>query len=477
MSLPMAIAFGVISGLGPMAGLYASIIGGLVAAVLGGSEYQISGPTPPTALAIASVVAYNPSSAALVILIAGTILVAAGMMKAGRIIKYLPYPLTMGFLTGISLLILKEEGIKALNADPRFAALMMLSLGIAYLIRTIGLKNYAILMSLLVSSAIGLLGGAETIGGISAALPSISIPDLSDFGFAFIQGLTLALIVAMDSLLTCTITDTLTKTEHDSDKELIGQGLGNIVSSLAGGLPVSGSDVPTLANVQAGASSRWSAIFSKIFLLAGVLLFSPILSMIPEAVLSGLLMYIALSIVEWEYIFSLFKIPRTDAIVFMTVLILTVVAGLIPAVISGVLVASLLFLKKISEDPLSEELVSAHFPDRDIKKYDKAIRVYTFNGPLFFGTARVVAGLVKNTDAKAVVLKMYPVTAIDETGAVALKDTIKDMRDAGIRIYLSGVRGNVRQTLDRYGIVEMVGEENIIFNPRKAIEKAISDIE
>lgn len=480
LSLPMAIAFGVASGLGPSAGLYAAIIGGFMASLFGGNIYQVSGPTPPTAIAIAVLSSVSPHYAYAVIFTAGFILVLFGAFGIGELIRFTPYPLIMGFLTGISLLIFKEVALEAIKMPAYESLLIIATTVLVFVLRAISKRMPSLLISLIIISFIvwAFAIPAKTIGAVNFSIGMPSIPvSIAEIPHIIAPAFSLAMIISMDSLLTTVIVDRIKGTKSPANRELIGQGIGNIFSPMFGGIASSGSDVPTLANIKAGSTSRISSTLSRVFLLLLVLFFEPLLSYIAMPALSGLLLYIAIEIIDYKYIMRWKKIPREDLIVFITVALLTTIVNLITAVGIGIVLSAFLFLKKIAQEPIERVLVSDHFPEskkQEIRQYENDIAVYQINAPLFFGSSRMLSQSAKSIKGvKIVVLKMYPVTSMDESGAVSLKDAIEEIQKKGIRVVLAGTRKGIMPMLESYGIVEMVGKENIIFNPRKAMERAI----
>lgn len=479
-SLPMALAFGMASGLGAEAGLYAAIVGGFMAALFGGNIYQVSGPTPPTAIAIATLAAVSPHYAYASIFLAGIILIVFGLFKIGELIRFTPYPLIMGFLTGISLLIFKEVIMEAVHLPAYESLLIIATTLLVFALKAVDRRIPALIISLIVMSFIVWAAGldVETIGQVSLALKMPVVPiSLAELQNVLPSAFLLAVIISMDSLLTTVIVDRIKGTKSPANRELIGQGIGNIFSPMFGGIASSGSDIPTLANIKAGSVSRLSSALSRIFLLLLVVFFSPWLSYIAKPALSGLLVYIGIEIIDYKYISGWKKIPVEDLLVFITVAILTVTVSLITAVGIGFVLASFLFLKKIAEKPVERVLLSDHFPEskkQEMRQYENDIAVYQINAPLFFGSSRILSSSAKDVKGvKVVVIKMYPVTSMDESGAVALREAIQEIMKKNIKVVLTGVRKDIMGMIEDYGIAEMVGRENIIFNPRKAMERAV----
>ncbi|MEO8656689.1 MAG: SulP family inorganic anion transporter, partial [Ramlibacter sp.] len=385
-ALPLALAFGVQSGLGAAAGLYGAIALGVLAAALGGTRTQASGPTGPMTVVSASMVAVaieqtgSLQSAMGVILLAflagGVFQIILGLLGVGRYVKYFPYPVISGFMSGVGLIIVALQiwpflgspspkstlavftGIAEPLANLNVSAVLLglLTVAIYYLFPKITRKVPSVLVALLVGTGVAVMANLAlpTIGDIPSGIPSLQIGELlrvapEHYTLILGFGLTLALLGSIDSLLTSVIADNITKTRHDSRRELIGQGIGNAVAALFGGLPGAGATKGTVVNINAGGTTRLSGVVHGLFLLAVLLGLGQFASAIPLSVLAGLLIPVGLAIIDYKGLKHLRHVPRADAAVLVLVLLMTVFGNLIHAVGLGVVLACVLFMKKTGD--------------------------------------------------------------------------------------------------------------------------------
>src|ERR1700730_16373026 len=379
-ALPLALAFGVASGLGPVAGLYGAIATGIVAAVFGSTPVQISGPPGPMTRVVAGSVATNtlPSGAVnlpgvvTIIVLAGLLQIALGLFRIGAYIRYVPYPVISGFMTGIGVIIILQQLFPMLGAEPpssepltilrqlhllggniRLGAVALSALTVAtvFILPRFTKAVPASLVALveLTAGAVCLALEVAVIGEIPSGLPSLVMPSL-DFQRApllMAAAIQLAFLGAIDSLLTAIVADNLTRTQHDSNRELVGQGLGNIAAGLIGGIAGAGATMRTVVNIEAGGRSRLSGVIHGLFLAAVLLGLSGLVQHVPHAVLAGLLVAVGIGIIDHGGISHRLKVPRSDAFLMLFVLVLTVFTNLIIAVAAGLIVASFVFMKKV----------------------------------------------------------------------------------------------------------------------------------
>lgn len=484
--LPLCLAFGVASGLGAAAGLYGAIACGIIAALFGGTRGQCSGPTGPMTVVAASVYTSSPHHPELVfasVLAAGIIQMAMGFGKTGKLIGYMPYPVISGFMSGIGAIIICIQigplfgiaatgnpigAIESLAKIPdqfnqNALVIGLLTLTLIYLLPIVSKRLPATLIAVVLATWLSTIFNMELprIGSIPSTIPTPSLPGirLDDLSIVLQSGLTLAMLGAIDSLLTSLVLDKVTGKRHDSNQELIGQGLGNMMASLIGGLPGAGATMRSMVNVNAGGTTALSGAFHGFLLLAVLLFFGQIAGSIPLSSLAAILITVGLSIMDWRVISSLHKTPRSDAAVMLIVLGLTIFVDLIVAVLVGVALASMLFAKQLADTPTLaideldtlEELreLTEHIPESARKN------TYSFviNGPLFFGEARNLADTIDRlSGAKYVILRFVNVPLIDQTGAFALENAIQKWESRGITILFVNMQPHIRKTLEDTGV-------------------------
>jgi SulP family sulfate permease len=478
-ALPLSLAFGALSGLGPEAGLYGAIAAGILAALFGGTPVLVTGPTNPMTLVAATVIAANtlPTGKAnlaivvTVFLLAGALQVLFGVMRLGGFVRYVPYPVISGFMSGIGVIVILQQlspivGVEAPSSD---AAMILASLPglpgrIVWPVATLGMITLAIIQILprftrkVPAALVALIGvtaasvafavDAPRIGAIPAGLPAFVMPELRlDQGALLISAaVQLAFLGAIDSLLGALLADSLTKTHHDSNRELIGQGIGNMGAALVGGLPGAGANIRTIVNIEAGGRTRFSGVIHGLFLLVVLLGLSGLVQYIPNAVLSGILIGAGLGCIDVRGLSHILKVPRSDAAVMLVVLVLTVFSGLIIAVAVGFVIASFIFMKNVADtseretaiSPLSDEPWADEI---DIPAaYRERLLVKHVEGPLFFGFARGFLGIAAGAaGGRLLVLRMDRVSLMDQSGAYALQDALVDLKAAGVRILVVGL--------------------------------------
>lgn len=484
-ALPLCLAFGVASGLGAVAGLYGAIACGIFAALFGGTAGQCSGPTGPMTVVAAAVFATASGRADLVFasaIVGGLIQMAMGYVKAGQLIGYIPYPVISGFMTGIGAIIICVEiaplfgmptsgsvvnALTSLTSLPtawnRDAVLISAAtLALIYLLPFVSKKIPASLVALVAVTLVTHVFQLEIpkIGSIPGGFPQPKLPNVTfaDFHLVLQNGLTLAFLGAIDSLLTSIVLDKVTGRRHDSDRELIGQGIGNIMSGVIGGLPGAGATMRSMVNVKSGGTTALSGILHGFFLLLVLICFSRIAAEIPLCALASILTTVGLSIMDWRVLRSLSKTPRADVAVMFIVLSLTIFVDLIVAVLVGVAVASVLFVKQLADANVSsfgdletlEELkeVTEHIPE----SVRRSTYSYVLNGPLFFGEAKNFTDAIeKISGARYVILSFLNVPLVDQTGAFALETAIEKWQAKGIKVLFVGISPHIRETLNKMG--------------------------
>ncbi len=514
-ALPLALAFGVASGLGPVAGLYGAIATGIVAAAFGGTPAQITGPTGPMTLVMAAIVATNtlPSGAVnlpvvvATIVLAGLLQIALGLLRIGAYIRYVPYPVISGFMSGIGVIIILQQLFPMVGAVPPSSeplsilgqlhllggnikwsavALSGLTLATVFILPRITKAVPASLVALAALTALAVLLELEgsVIGKIPSGLPRLVMPSLEfqQLPLLMAAAIQLAFLGAIDSLLTSLVADNRTHTQHDSNRELVGQGLGNIAAGLIGGIPGAGATMRTVVNVEAGGRSRLSGVIHGLFLAAVLLGLSGLVQHIPHAVLAGLLVAVGIGIIDYRGISHLLKVPRCDAFLMLFVLVLTVFTNLIVAVVAGLILASFVFMKKISDITEGQTTLTpvADEPWADELTIPETIRNKLFikhvNGPLFFGFASQFLDIARKAAAQSrvLVLRMDRISYMDQTGVYALKDALAIMNRAGVRVLVVGISTAQFDLLAKLQVIPAVVPESDIFSDFDALKNALA---
>jgi SulP family sulfate permease len=499
--LPLALAFSVASGVDPQAGIYTAIVAGIIASLFGGSRFQITGPTGAMSVILVDIVReYGLEKVWIACLMAGIMQVLLSVFKLGNLVKYIPFPVITGFTNGIAVLIFCNQITNFLGIDHAnqglfeevyFSAthlhqtnLSALSLGLgAILIQILWPKiNKSIpasLLSLLVCSGVAVLFSLNTptIGSIPRELPHFQwLTGWNDFDLIrhlMPAAFSLAALGSIESLLSAMVADSMTVSDkHDSNKELFGQGLANIIVPFFGGIPATGAIARTAVNIRSGAKSKMAGVFHSLFLLLMIFIFAPYASKIPLSVLAGILMVISFNMLEWEEVRVLLKTTRSDVSVMFTTWFVTVFFDLVLAIEVGLIAAGVLFIKKMSELSLTkmpDEKVFLPGTELDLGKH---IVVYRVDGPLFFGvTERFVNVLHEIPDVKALILRMRYVPTIDATGLAALEEIHEDLKKRNCKLVLTGVRPSLMKLMKHSELTNIIGEDNIFSTTRQAVNK------
>lgn len=495
-ALPLALAFGVASGLegGAQAGLYSAIFMGYVAAIFGGTKPQVSGPTGPMTVVAAGFVATvaEPRFLFAAVMLGGLIQIAFGLLKLGHYIRYVPRPVISGFMTGIGVIIVliqiqpilgspnepgpvqalagAGEAIADLNAQALLLGLGTIAL--IYLIPRISKQVPAALVALLVATVTSELMQLDVpkIGPLPTALPKLAllVPSASAIPHVLLAGLTLAILGSLDTLLGSVVVDQVTNTRHDSDKELVGQGLGNAISGTFGGLPGAGATMRTLLNIRSGGRTGLAGVVHST-LLTGILLgLGTYAALIPLPVLAGILVTVGFGIIDYQGLRLLRKSPVADRLVLLVVLSLTVFVDLITAVQMGFLVATLLFFKNLASREItsSGSLAPMVLPDPPASvELANRIQVIQAEGPIVFGTSEAFVEAFEESgpDVRAIILRMPRVPLIDQTGAYALQEFVNRMAQRGTVVVLSGLLEESSKVLRDLGVVPGAIPEDALF--------------
>lgn len=524
-ALPLALAFGVSSGAGAIAGLYGAIIVGFFAALFGGTPSQISGPTGPMTVVIATVftgVAASNSENAIAfafteIMLGGVFQILFGIMRLGKYITLMPYTVISGFMSGIGvIIILLQVGpffghqasanvIESVTKFPEFisnANLFALGLGVLTLAivflcpskitRIVPSPLLALVVGTLVAVTIGNNysdNGLRLIGDIPSGLPSLHLPTFDIVELRSILGysLMLAVLGSIDSLLTSLVADNITHTQHNSDRELIGQGIGNLISGMCGGLPGAGATMRTVINVKSGGKTPISGMVHALVLLLVVLKAGQLTANIPHAVLAGILIKVGIDIIDWSFIKRAHQISLKATGLMYIVLFLTVFVDLITAVAVGVFFANLLTVKKLS-DLQSTKVKAITNPDDDtdlniaerhiLKQARGKILLFNLSGPMSFGAAKTISqrmGIISKYEV--LILDLSDVPLLGVTASLAIENMIKDARQKEHLVFLVGAEGKVRERLQKMKLLNLLSSDNCFQERLFALQKALSYIE
>ena len=504
-AVPLALAFGITTGLGATAGLITAIVAGLVAAVFGGSNVQVSGPTGAMTVVLVPIVArYGPQAVFVVSMIAGVVLVIAAIARLGRYIAFIPWPVVEGFTVGIAVIIFLQQVPPALGvAKPHgentaavagravvksFDGGSIQAIGIVVLVAAIMVSLPRIrrslpssLIAVLVATIVAQVTTLDIarIGSLPSSLPLPSLPDtsLGQTKDLLSAGIAVALLAAIESLLSARVADGMSDGgRHDPDRELFGQGLANIVSPLFGGMPATGAIARTAVNVRAGARTRVASITHAIVLVLVVFFGGPLVSHIPLAALAGVLMVTAWRMVEIHNIRAVLRSTRSDALVLVLTVAATIAFDLIVAVEIGVAVAAVLALRHVARSsgaeieqlPLDETVTDGE----EARLLHERIVVYRLDGSLFFGASqRFLTELTAVSDVKIVILRLSQIQVLDATGAHALGEIVAELEARGITVLLKGLRPRHRRVLLAVGTLDHLAHERHLFD---TLEEAVT---
>lgn len=493
-ALPLALAFGITSGLGADAGLVTAIVAGLVAAVFGGSNVQVSGPTGAMTVVLVPVVAAQGSDGVLVVgLLAGLLLVVAAFLRVGRYLAMIPWPVVEGFTVGIGVIIFLQQVPAALGVpkpegedtaavawraatdaldNGRGAAVGLVALVVAAMVVLPRLHRAlpSSLLSVVVATVVAEAAGADVgrIGELPGSLPLPSLPGLGgiDAGPIVSAAIAVAVLAALESLLSARVADGMSDgSRHDPDRELFGQGLANLVSPLFGGMPATGAIARTAVNVRSGARTRLAAVVHAVVLALVVLLGGDLVSRIPLAALAGVLMVTGVRMIEVHNVRAVLRSTRSDAAVLCLTAFATVAVDLIRAVELGIAVAAVFALREVARTaqvtPVSGEELDAEGASALLHD---GVLTYRLDGALFFGAAqRFLTELTAVSDAKVVVLRLPDLQVLDATGAQALGEIIDELEHRNITVLLKGPRPEHRRVLEATGALARLAHERHVF--------------
>jgi SulP family sulfate permease len=502
-ALPLAMAFAIASGARPEQGLYTAIVAGLLVSAFGGSRLQIAGPTGAFIVILAGITArYGIDGLQVATLMAGIMLLALGLARMGTIIKFIPDPVIVGFTAGIAVVIwigqwqfflgLPSPGgdhfhekvlalVMALpHFDPSTTALAAFSLALVlFSARVPGLKRVpGPLAALLAATAVqawfqfdsvATIGSA--FGGIPLGLPAPHLPDMSFRRVIELIGpaFTIAMLGAIESLLSAVVADGMAGTRHDSNQELVGQGIANIVAPLFGGFAATGAIARTATNIRNGGTSPIAGIVHALLLVLVLLVLAPLAVHVPLAALAAILFVVAWNMADARHFLQMARrAPRADVAILLVTFALTVFADLVVAVNIGVILATLHFLRRMSESvevrQATEEELGQELAQLGIESLPKDVLVYAVEGPFFFGAVenfeRALAGT--HTDPRVLIIRLRWVPFMDITGLQTLEEAIRDLHRRGVRVILSGANDRVQAKLEKAGVIELVGPGNSV---------------
>ena len=509
-ALPLSIALALASGVGPEAGIFTAIVAGFVISALGGSSVQIAGPTAAFATIVAGIVAKNGMDGLIIAtILAGVFLILMGLCHFGSLIKFIPYTITTGFTSGIAVTIvigqLKDffgisypNGVKPIETVEKLRAFFEnfftfsldalivggVSLAILilapYVLKKVPGSLPAVIVGILMVRFLPLK--VATIGNlytISNSLPTLHIPtmSLSMIGDALPNAFTIAVLAAIESLLSCVVADGMINGKHRSDMELVAQGAGNIASALFGGIPATGAIARTAANIKNGGRTPIAGMVHSITLVIVLVVLMPFAGMIPMPTIAAILFVVAYNMCQWRTFVHLIRTaPKSDIIVLLTTFILTVVFDLVVAIEIGMVLACLLFIKRMSEETHVDSwtYVDDDTPDVDehLRRLPLQIRVYEITGPLFFGAADAIEHIVVKDFTTCLILRMRSVPALDSTALNALQNLTKVCESKGITLVFSHVNEQPMKVMVKSGFVDLVGKDNFCPNIRAALEYA-----
>ncbi|WMJ80784.1 sulfate permease [Clostridium sp. MB40-C1] len=509
-ALPLSIALAIASGVSPEKGLYTAIIGGFIVSFFGGSRVQIGGPTGAFIIIVYGIVQkYGITGLTVATMMAGIFLIIMGIFKFGHAIKYIPYPITTGFTSGIAVCIFSTQikdlfglSIQTVPAQfiPKWASYIshastinlqatfigILSIAIILLWPKINKKVPGTLIALIVTTLMTIFFklNIETIGSrfgnISSKLPTIAVHNInmSMINELILPALTIAILAAIESLLSAVVADGMIGGNHRSNMELVAEGLANLFSGLFGGIPVTGAIARTAANVKNGGRTPITGIFHAIFLLLIMLLFMPYVKLVPMTSLAAILIVVSYNMGDWQVFKRLKKAPKSDAVVFLIAFFLTVLLDLVVAIGIGVVVASFLFMKRMADYAEVKCLVNEE-DDEDymqlintVEKPDE-ISFYEIKGPFFFAAASKFVGVTKGLKAKqnVLILKMSKVSTIDATGYHELENLYEICKSQNTELIILKLKKPVLKVLEKYGYTKKLGKKNFCNSIEKAIDR------
>lgn len=518
-SLPIALAFGVASGLGAVAGLYGSICVGFFASLFGGTPTQISEPTGPTTVVmtalVASMIATNPENgvamAFTVVMISGVFQIFFGMMRLGKYIILMPYSVISGFMSGIGVILMilqippflghaaPKGGLMGtlqnlpqmvMTLKPAEVSLALLTMAVIFFLPH-KIKRYcppqlaALMVGTIVAFTVFHNVDLRQIGEIPSGLPTLHLPTFTAAQTVqmIIDGAMLGMLGSIDALLTSVIADSMTRTETYEDQELIGQGVGNLVAGLCGGIPGSGATMGTVINIQVGARTALAGLIRAALMLAIVLWLAELAENIPMAVLAGIAFSVGIEMLDWQFLKRAHKVSWKSTLIMYGVLLMTVFMDLMVAAGVGMFIANLLTIEQLSNEQAqgikaisdADDTVPLTLQEKELLNLGNGrVSLFYLGGPMLFGVAKAIARehlTVK--DCETLVMDLSDVPYMDETAALALESAIKDSQDNGSQVFIVGTVGRVKHLLDRLGILNLVPPDHLFGDRIHALKQAV----
>lgn len=512
-ALPLSIALALASGVTPEKGIYTAVTAGFVISFLGGSRVQIAGPTAAFATIVAGIVAKNGFEGLVVAtLLAGAILILMGFLRLGSLIKFIPYTITTGFTAGIAVTIVIGQikdflGLTIVSEEPLIETVEKLE-GVARFIGTVNWQAVlvgTVCMAILIAwpylpgfckkippSLIAVLAGIAMVSGlklqvntigdlyeISNKLPSVSLPafHLETVRAVLPDAFTIAVLAAIESLLSCVVADSMVNSRHRSNMELIAQGAGNIVSALFGGIPATGAIARTAANVKNGGRTPVAGMVHSVVLLLILVVLMPYAALIPMPTIAAILFMVAYNMCGWrKFVYLCRTSPKSDILVLVVTFGLTVVFDLVVAIEAGIIMAAVLFMKRMSDVTGVESWKLADEDDDpdslSLRRVPDNTRVYEISGPLFFGAADKILAITLDEKLSCVILRMRSVSAIDATAMHNLEELQAECGRKKIQMVLSHVNEQPMRVMEKAGFVEKVGRENFCAHIDDALKRA-----
>lgn len=510
-ALPLALAFGVVSGAGASAGLVTAIVAGLLASAFGGSRYQITGPTGAMTVVLLPIIArYGMQEVFVIGIMAGLMLVGMGLLRLGRVIDRIPWPVITGFTNGIAIIIGLQQvpamlGVKAPHGESILAvtaqvvgtfaqnpvwtpvALTLGTFAIMLLWPKVSRKVPPGIVALLVMTGLSLALKLEVprIGDIPAGLPAPRLPalNLETLPSLFSPAVSVAVLAGLESLLSAVVADGMARVRnYDANRELVGQGIANLVAPLFGGIPATGAIARTAVGVRSGAQTRMTGIVHAVTLLLVVLLLGKYAALVPLSVLSGILLMTAYRMFETEAVKALSRSTKSDFFTMLATMLVTVVFDLILAIEVGLVTAGLLFIQRMVHTPsLYPMEIDEQAPaEADAELLKKRVLAYRVEGPLFFAVSgRLLENLTAKNEVDVIILRMRRVSSLDASGAQALEGIFEELERRHIKLLLSGLREQPKHLLERMGMLERitVGGDHLFDDTRDAIAHAWSHVD
>jgi SulP family sulfate permease len=515
-ALPLAIAFAIASGVTPERGLFTAIVAGFLISALGGSRVQIGGPTGAFVVIVAGIVAkYGVDGLLVATLMAGVILILFGLFRLGTAIKFIPYPVVVGFTSGIAVVILSSEvrdffglrmesvpadflakwrafALAAPTINPWALGVALFSLAIIIWWPRVSRRIPGPFVALIVVTvAVNLFSiPVETIGSrfgtLHAGLPSPSLPHITGAEIKLLIGpaFTIALLGAVESLLSAVVADGMIGGRHRSNVELVAQGIANLASPLFGGIPATGAIARTATNIKNGGRTPVAGMVHALTLLIITIFAGRYAAVIPLATLAAILVIVAYHMSEWRTFRSVLRAPRSDVLVLMATFLLTVLVDLTVAIQVGMVLAAFLFMKRMAEVTnvavVTRELSEPGTPSTDEsgavfrREIPRGVEVYEINGPFFFGAAESFKNALGQVASrpKVLIIRMRNVPAMDATGLSAFKDLVKQSRKEGTAVYITEIHAQPMVALARSDLLDELGEENVLGSLDEGLERA-----